>query len=683
MKIQTNILIIFVLLLVSLSLFSQSDKMAWWREARFGMFIHWGVYAVYGNVYDGVDINGEQVHYDKRTTGMPAEWILSAAKIPRATYREAAKEFEAKDYDPKKWVEIAQKAGMKYIVITAKHHDGFCLFETQYTDWNAIDASAAKRDLLKELVQEAKKAGLKIGFYYSQNLDWMSEGGMGAVPELNGATYPLDKVEAYVDTQVIPQIKELTTNYDIDLFWFDYPGVNNSNTEISQRILDALLESPIGNKVIYNNRLFSGFDGDFSTPENDTPQIPYNGYSDGRDWEACSSLNTSWGYESDPETETVWTLLRWKSTIYTISRILELSSKGGNFLLNVGPDKQGVIPEHFQSVLTEVGEWMNIYGETIYGTEKNNLVNPFEYGYVTQKRENNGVHWYLHISPAYWTEKEIVLTGVTELPQTAVLFETKESLKVELKNNNLIISLPDNCPNSYYATLDFYFTNAPTQIAQSGIRNGIIRLTPFQATVNDIKKDYVPYSLKNWYRKNAEIGVDIFLDAGEYTIEAEYAAWVDGGEIYFKIDNNDYTGNYKSTGNAMVPNDLGNYITDDFGGIKITLPESKIYSIKIKRNAEIPNVTNWINVRSFIFKKEVADSTVNINPQIRIYPSLIKNGYFICESPEMQTLRIYDSLGRYCKTFTVDDKKPVNVEELDAGVYSVVGENFSEKIIIQ
>jgi alpha-L-fucosidase len=210
-------------------------------------------------VYDGIDIDGNQVHYDKRTTGMPAEWIMNAAKIPRSVYREAAKEFDAKDYDPKKWVAIAKNAGMKYIVITAKHHDGFCLFETQYTDWNAIDASAAKKDLLKELVEEAKSAGLKIGFYYSQNLDWMAEGGMGAVPELKGGEYPPDKVEAYVANQVIPQITELTTNYDIDIFWFDSPNVNNSNSEISQRILNALLNSPVGDKKSITTVFIKGF----------------------------------------------------------------------------------------------------------------------------------------------------------------------------------------------------------------------------------------------------------------------------------------------------------------------------------------------------------------------------------------------------------------------------------------
>jgi hypothetical protein len=366
---------------------------------------------------------------------------------------------------------------------------------------------------------------------------------------------------------------------------------------------------------------------------------------------------------------------------------LELSSRGGNYLLNVGPDKQGTIHERFQAILAEAGKWMAVYGETIYGTEKNNLVNPFEYGYVTQKKENNGIHWYLHVSPVYWAEKEIILPGITELPQKAVLFETKEPVNVQLKDNNLIISLPDNCPNPYYATLDLYFTGNPNQIAKSGIRNSTIRLTPFQATTSDVKKDSIPYTFRTWARDNSEVEFNIFMDAGEYTVEAEYASWCyDNGEIYFTIDGNNYTGYYKSTGKAAIPNDMNNFIRDSLGGIRISLPESKMYSIKIKRNAEIPNATNWLNVRYFYFKKSdpgsINDSINTTISQVRIYPNLIKKGYFTCESPEMQTFRIHDFSGRCHKSFTVTDKsRDINVKELQPE-FTVSQEAISHKRLL-
>lgn len=641
-----------------------SDRMEWWREARFGMFIHWGVYAVYGNVYDGLNVNGEQVHYDMRGSGAPSEWIMHGVPIPRVIYREAAQEFDAKDYDPKKWVELAKNAGMKYIVITAKHHDGFCLFETQYTNWNAIDASAAQKDLLKDLVTEAHAAGLKIGFYYSQNRDWVQEGGMGPVPELNGGEYPLEKVEQYMNNLVIPQITELTANYDMDVFWFDGPDMSNSNATISQKILDALLNSPAGDKIIYNDRLFAGFNGDFATPESDTPNIPYNGYEDNRDWEACASLSTSWGYERDPETENVYTLGRWKSGIYTISRLLELASKGGNFLLNVGPDPQGNIPEKMVNTLKEAGDWMEIYGETIYGTQKNELLNPFEYGYVTQKTANDGsVHWYLHVSPAYWSEKEVMLTGVTEMPAGAALFETQEPVAVKLENNNLILSLPENCPNPYYSTIDLHFPKVPEQVGKSGIRNGKIRLTPFQATTNNLSKDYVPYAFKAWYWKDAEINYHIYLERGVYTVEAEYASWwQEGGELYFTIDDKDYTGYYKNTGDVQVPNDLDNYITDDLGGLEITIPEADYYTIKIKRNAEMPDLTNWINVRNFTLKKI---------PGTGIHQPFYE-----------QSIKVYDLMGRCLKTTILSEYTATSLNDLKPGIYIVKGDNICKKIMI-
>jgi alpha-L-fucosidase len=680
----STIFILFFLLTHSLIFSAENvnnNKMDWWNEARFGMFIHWGVYAVYGNIYDGVDINGEQVHYSQGGSGSPAEWIMNLAKIPRAIYREAAKEFDAKDYDPKEWVRIAKDAGMKYIVITSKHHDGFCLFETQYTNWNSTDASAAKRDLLKDLVKEAKDAGLKIGFYYSQNLDWMAEGGMGPVPELNGGEYPIDKVEAYVNNQVIPQIKELTENYDIDLFWFDYPNVKNSNATISQRIFDTLLNSPVGNKIIYNNRLFAGFPGDFITPESDTPFIPYNGYDDNRAWEACASLNTTWGYEHP--IQVIWEYSAWKSGIYTISRVLELSSKGGNFLLNVGPDKHGVIPEPAVNTLKEVGEWMKIYGETIYGTQKNSLLNPFEYGYVTEKKgEQDRLHWYLHVSSHYWPEKEIILPGLKTAPLSVTLFETKQQLPFHLKNDNLIIYLPDNCPNPYYSTIDLHFASAPSQVARANLKNNRIRLTPFQATAtNGLKKDYVPYTFKYWSAENREIGYNIYLEAGEYTVEAEYAAWAYGGDIYFKLDNETFIGHYQNTGDPKIDDDLDNFIVDDLGGVKIIVPKSKIYSLTIKKGPEIPHFTSWVYLKYFLLKKEGSQAIIDID---ELYPNPVKDGYFFVEkSDPNQTVRFYDFLGRCQKTGVIDANKMVNVSDLAPGIYIARGNRFAKRIIIR
>ncbi|MDR2843157.1 MAG: alpha-L-fucosidase, partial [Candidatus Symbiothrix sp.] len=530
-------------------------------------------------------------------------------------------------------------------------------------------------------------AGLKIGFYYSQNVDWMHEGGMDFIPELNNGTYPADKVEKYVNELVIPHIQELTTKYDIDLFWFDAPGASNTNPTLAQNILDALLQSPIGNKVIYNDRLAPGFEGDFFTPENDTPDIPYNGYDHNKNWEACSSLNSSWGFEYEPDTYNAYNYT-WKSGLYSISRILELASKGGNFLLNVGPDRHGVIPEPAVNTLKEIGDYMQLYGETVYGTQKNTLLNPFEYGYVTQKTDADGTfHWYLHVSPAYWNEKSIVVNGITELPENATLLATQELLPVTLENNNLLITLPEmDCPDQYYAPVELVFSQTPQQVSKSNIRNNQIRLTPFQASTKELNKDFIPYTIKYWYGRNAEMRFRIYLEKGTYQLGAEYAAWYQPGELYFTINDASYTGHYQATGLASVPNDFSHYISDDLGGLSITIPKSQVYTLSVKRNAEVPNVTNWIYVRNFTLTKSGSDTGFN-SSGVQIYPTVIRvttDKYLYCKTFEVQTFRIYNSQGHCVKTFIADKQElKIDASNLPAGVYLVVGKRSLHKIIIE
>ncbi len=649
----------------------KGQRMQWWREARFGMFIHWGVYAVYGNVYHGQDITGETVSYEMPNSGYPSEWIMSFAKIPREEYKKAADWFDAKDYNPKEWVDMAKNAGMKYIVITTKHHDGFCLFETKVTDWNSTDASAAKKDLIKELVAEAKKAGLKVGFYYSQNRDWMQEGGMGPVPELNNELYPIDQVKRYVNSIVIPHIQELTAKYDFDIFWFDSHYVSNTNMSISQDIFQALLSSKVGDKIIINDRLVLNFpESDFITPETDTPNIPYNGYSDGTDWEACASLSTSWGYEYPTA---------WRTSLYTVGRLLEIASKGGNFLLNVGPDKHGVIPEPAVNVLKEVGEWMAKYKETIYGTVKNDLLNPFEYGYVTQKNNLDGkFHWYLHISQKYWDDGVVYLDGVTELPQSCVLFDNKEEIIVKKTASGLALYLPENIsPDPYYTTIDLSFAKQPEQERVSALREGAVHLTPFQAkTTSMLKKDEIPYAIIGWTREDCKVDFQVYLTPGVYSIQTEYSAY-DDGEIYFKINNKVYTGSYLKTARNMKT-----YIMQDYPDIQIHITKEGVYNLNITRKV-VSGFYNIINLRNVILKLISTIGTNSIqNFPFVIYPNPVVDGWFRIDSEE-KTIEIYDLYGRLRHSFEGGIQKMVDVSFLCPGVYVIKSGKHVQQIIVR
>ncbi|MDR2621839.1 MAG: alpha-L-fucosidase [Dysgonamonadaceae bacterium] len=665
-------------LLFSQGVADENGKMEWWRDAKFGMFIHWGIYSVFGNVYNGLDVNGEEVNYDMRNSGLPAEWIMYQAKIPRSVYREAANEFDAKDYNPRLWVQIAKDAGMKYIIITSKHHDGFCLFDSQYTDWDAVDASAAKRDLLEDLVSEARAAGLKIGFYYSQNLDWMHEGGMGTIPELDMEVYPHEKIVEYVNNLVIPHIRELADKYDFDVMWFDGQYVENIDPELNETIYQALKESPVGNKIISNDRLCLSCERDYETPETDTPDIPYNGFQDSRDWEACASLNNSWGYEGDSES------YYWQSPLHTISRILELTSKGGNLLLNVGPDKHGVIPRPAVNTLKGVGEWMKVNGEAVYGTEKNQLINPFEYGYVTQKTTPDGrFHWYLHVSSGYWNEGKVYLYGIKEQPRSAVFLADGAPAAVVWNNNIVTVNLPETDPNQYYTTIDLCFDRLPEQMPLAQIRNNQIRLTPYQAVTNGIRKDFEPYVFKEWYRRNNEIRYNIYLEPGTYTIQVEYAA-LETGELYFSIDGSTYTGYYSKTDNykeALV--DMDNYTTGNFSHIIIQIQRPDIYQLVITRNAEIPGHFNIINVRNFTLNRSIDTSdTVITTNKILLYPNPVRNGYFYCTVPQGEIISIYDATGRLLKSCVIGEDHLIDVSDLRPGIYLATGTELKNKLII-
>lgn len=341
-------------------------RMKWWREARFGMFIHWGVYSVPAGVWDGTNV-----------THHGAEWIMNgtAARISVADYQKLPARFDPAKFNAEEWVRIAKDAGMKYIVITAKHHDGFAMFHSRASAFNIYDATPFKRDPLKELADACAKAGLRLGFYYSQAQDWNHPGGAAA----GGHWDPAQEgdMDKFIETVDIPQIKELFSNYGtVAVIWWDTPiGMTPARAE---KLLPLLKMQP---DIISNNRLDSKhLTGDFSTPENKIPTNAMTG-----DWETCMTMNHTWGYRSYDH--------NWKSTETLVRNLVDIASKGGNFLLNVGPTSEGVIPEESVERLREVGAWMKVNGDSIHGTTKSPLSEQPSWGRITQK----GNDLYLHV----------------------------------------------------------------------------------------------------------------------------------------------------------------------------------------------------------------------------------------------------------------------------------------------
>jgi len=359
-------------------------RMAWYTQARFGMFIHWGLYAI------------------------PArgEWVRSTERIPKEDYMRFFREFDPVDYDPGKWARAAKEAGMKYVVLTAKHHDGFCLFDSKYTDFKSTNTKCG-RDLVGEYVEAVRAEGLKVGLYFSL-LDWYHDD----YPHYGDAHHPMRENPDYSNEgrdfnryveYLHNQVREICTNYGkIDILWFDFsygegPDAMRGEKWRATELVSMVRELQPG--VIIDNRLeVSGegfgslwegnptpYHGDFVSPEQ---IIPPEGLPDknGRDlvWEACVTMNNNWGYCANDRF--------FKPSSMLIKKLVECVSKGGNLLLNVGPDARGNIPTQSLSILSDIGDWMKKNGESIYGCGKAGLPKP-DVGRITRK--GNKLYYHL------------------------------------------------------------------------------------------------------------------------------------------------------------------------------------------------------------------------------------------------------------------------------------------------
>jgi alpha-L-fucosidase len=359
-------------------------RMAWWREARFGMFIHWGLYAVPAGDYKG-----------KRSERI-GEWIMEWANIPRAEYEQFAPRFNPVKFDAAQWVRIAKDAGMKYIVITSKHHDGFSMYDSAVSKYDIVDATPYKKDPMRALADESRKQGLKFAFYYSI-MDWHHPSQYVNAPGKHAdaghrVTEMRDGRKAeYVD-YMKAQLRELVANYDPAVLWFDGEWVEWWTEEDGQDLYKYVRS--LKPDIIINNRVGKGrkgmeglnktdreYSGDFGTPEQ---QIPAAGLP-GVDWETCMTMNDTWGFKSYDH--------NWKSPETLVRQLVDSASKGGNYLLNVGPTADGEIPAASVERLAAMGRWMRVNGEAIYGTTASPFSTQLAWGRATRK----GNALYLHV----------------------------------------------------------------------------------------------------------------------------------------------------------------------------------------------------------------------------------------------------------------------------------------------
>ena len=409
----------------------RDTRLAWWREARFGMFIHWGIYA-----------------QPKPGDG---EWVMHNQKIPVAQYKELAKTFNPVKFDADAWVTLAKNAGMKYIVLTTKHHDGFAMFDSKVDSFNIVDATPFKRDPLKELAAACARQGMKLGFYYSQDQDWTAPGGaayQGHWDEAQNGSFA-----EYLDKKAIPQIEELLTNYQPSpaILWFDYP-TQDMTPDLAAKIVTVLNQHPT---LIWNDRLGGGYHGDNVSPEQ---HIPPGGYP-GKDWETCMTISAQWAFRPNDHA--------FKSTETLLHNLIDIASKGGNYLLNVGPDSDGVIPQPEVDRLTEIGKWLAVNGEAIYGSGPNPFADAHG-AFDPGKLDGNGHpswvpvwDWRCTTKPGklfihlfQWPDASFTLRGVKGQVTGAYLLADKGTpLKVSQDGENVTVTLPAPAPDPIASVL--------------------------------------------------------------------------------------------------------------------------------------------------------------------------------------------------------------------------------------
>jgi alpha-L-fucosidase len=387
----------------------RASRLQWWHEARFGMFIHFGVYSTIAR----------------------HEWEMENEAVPIAEYTAHAETFKPDRGSARKWAELAKETGMKYMVLTTKHHEGFCNFDTKLTDYNAVKRGPGY-DIVREYVEAARTAGMRVGFYYSL-MDWHHPDGARCATDEAARRRFVDYTHGL--------IRELLTNYGkIDVLWYDVPWPLSAEGWESVRMNQMVFELQPG--ILVNNR--NKLDGDFSTPEQ-----KIEAQTGGRAWESCMTLNDSWGFQKADD--------NWKTSKTIVRNLITCSRDGGNYLLNIGPRPDGSIPPESVKVLTEVGRWMQTGSSTIYASDP---CQPRRSAYAGYTRKGNNL--YMHVY--FWPGEYVAISGLKNKVVRARILKTGQEVKVLQDGfQTRLAGLPSDAPDFPLTTIVLECDGEPTQ----------------------------------------------------------------------------------------------------------------------------------------------------------------------------------------------------------------------------
>ena len=538
-------------------------RLQWWREGKFGMFVHWGVYSTTGGLYKGQKLPNS------------AEWMMCRGRIPIAEYEEYAGMFNPTEFDADEFVGLAKQAGMKYLVITAKHHDGFSMFGSKCNPYNVVEATPFGRDIMRELADACQKQGIRFGFYYSQAQDWHHPGGFG-----NNWDKTIERVSSdkYVMEKAVPEVKQLLTEYGpIGIFWWDTPR------KMSKDSFDALHSlTDLQTDVITNDRLGEDYPGDYKTFER---KIPNQGPV-GKDWEVCMPISGSWGYKIGDD--------KFKSAETLIRNLIDISHKGGNYLLNVSPTGDGTLLPQAVERLEIIGKWMEVNGESIYGTTGS----PFPslpWGRCTKKQVEDGTLLYLHVFD--WpADGKLVVPGLKNQVQGAWLLNGKAKLLTAAGDEGVSVTLPAEAPNDY-ASVVVVKVNGTLEVEAvlpTVDSEGRLMLSVSDAFIHNNEgsqdaelraHDDIPH-IGLWTDKEAYVEWTFRAEPGNYEVLAEFSVDSPKTEFSFGLVGVPQMVEMESTGG------YGKYVEKSLGTLRVESAGEQTVRIK-------PNPEAWqpINLR--------------------------------------------------------------------------------------
>jgi len=442
-----------VITLTTITHYSQAqtqtnERALWFTDARFGMFIHWGVYSGAEGIWKGEKLRNDNDY---------AEWIYYRNRIARNEYTTLLNRFDWEQIDPEQWVILAKKAGMKYVTITAKHHDGFALWDSQVSDYDVSEFTNPKRDIIKELSEACMKHGLKLGLYYSHWVDWEHPDGWDHSKEIYGIS--AEDYDRYWQQKVIPQMRELLTNYgDIGIIWFDM-WIHHSRTCVTKEQLLQLkgVIRELQPDCLINSRLGLSIEEDSDIDFKTLGDNQLGSKKEEFPWQSPATVAHSWGFHALEK--------QWKSTTTLLQSLIGNVSLNGNMMLNIGPRANGDVPYEIEQRLLAMGKWLSVNGESIYGSQAFDLVrDQHDWGKITSSQNPDGpTRLYLHVYNWPLIQK-LPVTGINEKPVKAYLLADPDKTALPFSNSGVVtvIDLPADAPDPYVSVVVLEYDSYPS-----------------------------------------------------------------------------------------------------------------------------------------------------------------------------------------------------------------------------